>query len=429
MNARAHPPGRHRQWPCSFLLLVPVSLAVLALGACSMSVQEATRLKPPASPSAKFALKWPPWQPARPAELPATDHPFAPFFIETGDAHVITYGKRPDGSEHFVVKSRRTDNCPRGLKALRQCFLPESVFAGPSPLQTNTNTLFSENCKWFYPAYEFRSTFFDLLPALTPQAKGLLFYHTSIMLLSVAEEKIVTAFRRRGWHVVVAQPPDSLFRTRLPVRSSTDGTIAGAADLVARDMDRHYLEQAHTTRVALHYLSRTRPSWLKGPRVLMGTSAGTFAMPVEVLMNPTWDALVFVSGGTNLLSLYESESTGLFRDTLRWIGQFRKKPPHGVSSIFSNAEYHDIYRRAADLTRFHGGALAPRIRHYPTLMIAGTIDHIIPEDQALGLHRALGSPERWTTPLGHHLIAIRVIFEVDRIDRWLDTSISKATRE
>lgn len=218
---------------------------------------------------------------------------------------------------------------------------------------------------------------------------------------------------------MVGLPPDSLYRTKLPALTSGKGTIQSAAELVAEDMDRHYLEQAHTTRVALDYLAKTRPGWLTGKRVLMGTSAGTFGLPAEALMNPGWDALIFVSGGTNLLSLYESGSAGLFKSALEWVDDARKNPPKEVTRIFTDEEYHEIFRRASHLTRFHSGALAPYLRDQKILMIAGTIDHIMPDDQALGLHRALGKPQRWTAPLGHHLIALQLILEVDRIDQWI----------
>ena len=79
---------------------------------------------------------------------------------------------------------------PRGLSQLRLCFLPTSMFAGPSPLEPNINTLLEDDRKWLYSAYDYRSTFFDLYPAKTETAKGLLVYHTSIMLLSLAEKPV-----------------------------------------------------------------------------------------------------------------------------------------------------------------------------------------------------------------------------------------------
>jgi len=244
------------------------------------------------------------------------------------------------------------------------------------------------------------------------------------MLLSIAEKKVIENFRKKGWNVMVGLPPDSLYRSRLPALTSAKGTLQSAAELVAEDMDQHYAEQAFTTRAALAYLAKTRPTWLRGKRVLMGTSAGTFGLPAEAIMNPGWDALIFVSGGTNLLSLYESGSAGVFKNALSWIADARKDPPEEVTQIFTDEEYHQIFRRAASMTRLQSGLLAPQLRDQRILMIAGTIDHIMPDEQALGLHRALGSPERWTAPLGHHLIAVQLILEVDRIDRWIMNSPS-----
>ena len=84
----------------------------------------------------------------------------------------MTYGPRADDTEHFVVASKREKNAKPGIFQFRQCFLPTSRFAGPCPLKPHTNELISHDRKWFYSAFHFRSTFFDLYPAKTPEAKG-----------------------------------------------------------------------------------------------------------------------------------------------------------------------------------------------------------------------------------------------------------------
>lgn len=388
----------------------------LVLVSCSVRVEQAAL---EVTQTRRPRIEWPAWVPSTFQKDIGTPNKFAPKFLQIGGGEIVTYAPRPDGSEHFAIISKREQNPKPGIFPLRQCFLPTSRFAGANPMTPHTNQLVAEDRKWICSAYHYRSTFFDLYPARTPKAKGLLVYHTSIMLLSIAEKQVVENFRKKGWNVLVGLPPDSLYRTKIPAPTSEEGTLQNAAELIAEDMDRHYLEQARTTRLALDYLARTRPDWLTGKRVLMGTSAGTFGLPAEALMNPGWDALIFVSGGTNLLSLYESGSAGVFADSLDWISDARKNPPKQVSRIFTDEEYHEIYRRAAALTKYHAGALAPLIRDQRLLIIAGTIDRIVPEAQALGLYEALGRPERWTAPLGHHLIALQLILEVDRIDRWI----------
>ncbi|MFT6178598.1 MAG: hypothetical protein ACJAQT_004441 [Akkermansiaceae bacterium] len=383
---------------------------------CAVRVEEAATKVALVS---KKKVTWPGWTPSNFAQRIKKRSPFDPHFIKIPHGEVVTYGPHPDGCEHFAIISEREENQKPGLFPLRLCFLPTSMFAGPSPLAPSRNTLLEKDRKWFYSAYNFRSTFFDLYPAKTETLKGLLVYHTSIMLLSIAEKKVIENFRKRGWNVMVGLPPDSLYRTKLPALMSKKGSLQNAAEFVAEDIDRHYAEQAFSTRAALDYLAQTRPAWLSGKRVLMGTSAGTFGLPAEALMNPGWDALIFVSGGTNLISLYESGSAGLFNNSLQWLAEARKAPPIEVTRIFNDEEYHEIFHRAASMTRLHSGALAPQIRDQRILMIAGTVDHIMPVEQALGLHRALGSPERWTAPLGHHLIALQLILEVDRIDDWI----------
>ena len=403
----------------------------LLLSACSVKVQNAAT-KATVAPKPKHEITWPTWVPSNFTDEVKEESKFDPTFFKLNGAELVTYGPRTDGTEHFVVISKREKSTRPGLLQLRLCFLPTSIFAGPSPLEPNFNTLREKKRKWIYSSYHFRSTFFDLYPAdLKPhqQPKGLLLYHTSIMLLSIAERQVIQNFRKEGWNVMVALPPDSLYRNKLPALSSKPGphSLQHAAQFLAEDMDHHHAEQARTTRVALDYLAKTRPTWLSGKRVLMGTSAGTFGLPAEALMNPGWDALIFVSGGTNLLSLYESGSAGVFQNSLSWVADARKDPPTDVSYIFSDQEYHEIFRRASTLTRLHSGALAPRLQGQRILMIAGTTDHIMPDEQAHNLHRALGHPERWTAPLGHHLIALQLILEVKKIDHWIMNSPLKNT--
>ncbi|MEJ6578661.1 MAG: hypothetical protein QNL33_15010 [Akkermansiaceae bacterium] len=71
------------------------------------------------------------------------------------------------------------------------------------------------------------------------------------------------------------------------------------------------------------------------------------------------------------------------------------------------------------MTKLHAGALAPRLRDQRILMISGTLDRILPKTQLEEYHHALGEPERWTYPLGHHLIAVKLAFEASRLDQWL----------
>ncbi len=394
-----------------FCLILP-----LLFSSCGVRIEQAATGVSSLHPK---QMSWKGWQTSTFARDTKVKTSFDPDFVRTQSGELVTYGPRLDGTEHFAVISKREENPKTGIFPLRLSFIPTSMFAGPSPLDDSQNNLFATGRKWFFSAFNFRSTFFDLYPARTNDTKGLLVYHTSIMLLSAAEKRIIENFRKKGWNVMVGLPPDSLYRIKLPALASAKGTTQGAAELVAEDMDRHYLEQARTTRVALDYLAQTRPDWLTKKRVLMGTSAGTFGLPAEALMNPGWDALIFVSGGTNLLSLYESGSAGLFKKSLQWARHTRKAPPKGVTRIFSDEEYHEIFRKAATMTNYHSGALAPLLRDQKILMISGNLDQIIPKNQALGLHQALGKPERWTAPLGHHLIALQLILEVDRMDQWI----------
>lgn len=384
--------------------------------ACAPRIE---RAKPAAIKISDEDIEWPEWEPAGFAAMPKNGDPFLPNRITLPEGEISTYGPRPDGSEHFAVVSKRERNAKPGIFQLRLCFLPTSILAGPSPLEPNINRLRGPGKDWIFSAFDYRSTFFDLYPAVTPMAKGLLVYHTSIMMLSKVEQVMIAKLRRKGWNVMVGLPPDSLYRTKLPALTSEGGSIRAATALIAEDMDRHYAEQAYTTRAALAYLEKTRPAWLAKKRVLMGTSVGTFGLPAEVLMNPEWDSIVVVSGGTNLLSVFESGAAKVFTNALDWVADARRDPPPAVTRIFTDEEYHRIYRQAAAQTKLHAGALASRLRGRRILMISGSLDRVLPGEQLEEFHRSLGSPERWTYPLGHHLVAVRLAYETNRLDRWL----------
>lgn len=364
-------------------------------------------------------IAWPESEPVGFKNLQKPETPFFPTHLQLSEGEISTYGPYPDGTEHFAAVSKREINPKPGIFQLRLCFLPTSIFAGPSPLEPHHNRLQGPGRQWIFPTYHYRSTFFDLYPATTSKTKGLIVYHTSIMLLSIAEKSMVNKLNRKGWNVMVALPPDSLYRTKLPAMTSPQGTLQSATELIAEDMDRHYAEQASSTRAAIAYLKETRPAWLTQKRVLMGTSVGTFGLPAEALMNPGWDSIVIVSGGTNLLSTFASGAARVLANTLDWVADARKDPPVEVTRIPTDQEYLRIYQQAATLTKLHAGALAPRLRDQRILMISGTLDRILPKNQLEEYHRALGKPERWTYPLGHHLIAIKLAFDVNRLDRWL----------
>lgn len=403
---------------------IRVLLVLLILPSCAVRIE-------PAAPRAKVATKqvtFPKWVPSDFHKQIDGKDQFLPNYIAMPEGEVASYLRRPDGTEEFVVVSQREENAKPGIFQFRMVFLPTSVFAGPSPLQSNLNELRGSRRKWIYSAYQYRSTFFQLYPAISKdpkKTKGTIVYHTSIMLLSIAEKKVVKKFRALGWNIVVALPPDSLFRTKLPAMTSPRGTMESAAKLLAEDMDRHYAEQGYATRTALAYLRRTRPDWLAKKKVLMATSAGSFGLPAEVLMNPGWDAIVITSGGTNLLETFEEGAAGVFPNALKWIADARRDPPADVTYIPSDEEYRQLYRRAAKMTKLHAGALAPLIRNENILMISGRWDRILSKSQLDGLHIALGRPERWTYPLGHHLVAVQLALEVGRIDRWLTTSFQR----
>ncbi len=395
-----------------------LSAASLLLISCAPKVTGGKRVI--SASSQKIA--WPNWHAAQlPERTPGTEDGPSPQSHPLQEGIVISYGPKHDGAEEFLILGDRDELPPQDLGVLPIAFLPTSIFAGPSPLNDRDNTLRGpQNEHYTYPALHRRSSFFQTFPSLGEQAKGTIFYHTSIMMLSSAEAGVVKRFQKRGWNVLVALPSDSFYRSRLPAYLNHNEDPEAAAHYLAQDMDRHYHEQAQAAKVALAYLRKTRPSWLQGRQILMGTSGGSFSLPAVALKSPNaWDKIIFVSPGANLMTTYEQGAANIFPQTLSFIDTIRMKPPLSIRRIPTNEEYHAMYRRAAQLTQLHPGKLSPHLKKEDILFMNGSRDHILPKEEIEKAYLALGSPQRWTYPLGHHLVALNLLTQINRLDRWM----------
>ncbi|MDE0859077.1 MAG: hypothetical protein OSA93_02875 [Akkermansiaceae bacterium] len=401
------------------LLLVPL----LFLCSCIAHID----LPSPAPNLPKASLNWPSWNPIALAESKKEKRsPNFPETRHTPAGPVTTYGPDKDGGEEFMIVSKRGDEAPDGIVPLNMQFFPTSMLAGKSPYKSRFNKLHGpNNAFWFFSAFPFRSTFFKTFPATTPGSKGMIHYQTSIMMLSKVERLIVKRLQNHGWNVLVGLPSDSFYRSRLPAFATKKEKPESAARFLAGQMDLHYVEQAYATRCALAYLSQTRPDWLSKKRILIGTSAGSFATPAVALQTPGWDAIVFVSAGTNLLDAYERDAADVFQGAMDWIEWVRSHAPKSVSRIPSEKEYRQYFRKASRLTELHSGRIASHLSDERLLFIHGTLDCIIPADHFTELYQALGYPERWTYPLGHHLVALQLLADVPKLDAWLMTASEK----
>ncbi len=400
-------------------LFLSLLIASLLLSSC------APKIIPAQSPSTvrATAIRWPQW---RPGQSPPPPKSITKSFP---GGQVLTFGTAADETEEFLILGDRRELPPTGIGAIPIAFMPTSALAGENPLGTQVNTLRGpRGGTATFPALDYRSSFFSAKPALSAPVQGTIFYHTSIMMLSIAEKAMVQRFRKKGWHVIVAIPSDGFYRSRLPVYLKEKENPEAAARYLAADMDRHFHEQAKATQIALRYLRHSRPSWLKGRQVLMGTSGGSFSLPAVALKNPNhWEKIIFVSPGANLMTTYEKGAAGIFSQTLAFVDTIRHKPPTNLRRIPSNEEYHALYRRAAQLTKLQPGKLAPHLKKQNTeiLFLNGTLDRILPPEEIEEIHQALGQPERWTYPLGHQLIALNLITQVNRLHQWMLRPLTK----
>lgn len=398
----------------STLLLVALTLSLISCGRHIDLPHE----KP--APLQKTSIKWPAWKPEKMTDE-VKNKSLVPKEYSAGEGNILTYGSETSGEEQFVVISRRDEVPAHNLLTLFMRFEPTSLLTGENPTGFDFNQLSKPEGEmgYLYGSPKRRSTFFLCRPSLTKESKGLIVYQTSIMFLSKVEEKIVTKFQKRGWNVLVSLPSDSLYQSRLPVDVVTPKAEDATIQFIADEMDRHYSEQAHATKSALEYLRQTRPDWLKKKRILIGTSAGSFSAPAVALKNRGWDSIILISAGTNLLDAYEKGAAGILDNFLKQLSIFKKDHPELQDRIPSDKDYLLFYREASKKTNLKPAILAPHLADQRLLLIYGSLDRIIPKEQLNELHQLTGKPERWTYPLGHQTLALKLIFEVEKIDQWI----------
>ena len=391
-------------WQRTFLLLSG-HFCTLLLSSCAPTIT------PPARETCQLAA---PATPPLHSGPPPTLHVLPPL---------------PDGTRELILYRDRLELPGPDLGVLPISFLPDSLFAGPSPYGKTRNFL-GATCRHpdqdreGFSALSFRTTSALLQPALVPEEKvlGTLFYQTSIMMVSTVEARLLHSFRQRGWHLVISLPSDSFYRLRLPVYLERPTPVHEdrAVRYLAAEMDRHYREQAAATRRLRAFISKEYSTWLRKRQILMATSAGTFTAPAVFTENPdAFDATVLISPGANLIDTFVSGAADILPNTLSFIDTIRDHPPHRVTHLPSRQEFLNMYQKAARLTLFHPAALAPQLRQRPLLVLHGTRDHILPRSELETLYQMSGRPERWTYPLGHHLVALNLLTQISRLEKWM----------
>lgn len=202
----------------------------------------------------------------------------------------MTSGVRADGSEEIIVMGRHlTPDVEEDPSRAIFSYFPSAFSrqSGFHPYPGTHSVLFrnaiGEPVKIQTGPY--RSTFFYATPTAHENPKGTITYLTSILCLSAPEKKLLKSLRDLRWNTIAALPSDSLFRFWLPLAPTTDPSGKEEKEYLARQIDRHYAEQAHATQAALTYLAETRPTFREGKQVLIGASTGTFTQPAVARLN------------------------------------------------------------------------------------------------------------------------------------------------
>jgi hypothetical protein len=178
---------------------------------------------------------------------------------------------------------------------------------------------------------------------------------------------------------------------------------------IAERVDESGDSAPYAVEAALGLIQQDHPSWLDGPVVAVGISAGAIGLPIMVGRHiGDLDAAVLIAGGVNLLRIGHE---GVFD-----AGMLRVRFTDGGDNS-DRQRLYDAYLQHVTLDPYHA---APLLRRVPVLQIDGRFDRVVPAETGDLLYERLGRPERWRYFGGHGFVLFSLLFESDRIVDWIE---------
>lgn len=306
-----------------------------------------------------------------------------------GKGLVHSFGEQEDGTHHLLYVSNRLP--PEEFESLAQA-----------------STLLEDPDREHVLRWRFR-----LRRALTDEERGVVVHLPSIGNRRY-EDKVNDAFRRRGWSVLSALPPQLTIRVIETGEDVSPPTVTSGESL-ARRLDAFAADYAYAVEGVLKYLRRWHPDVRAEPIAVVGYSAGALAASsVATRLNDDVEAVIFVGGGANVADiLLDSHAANL---------GYRVRMRHGAAVAEQLSSLPDAYLEACTFDPYH---VAPLLRSTPVLMVDGSFDQIIPERNRALLYERLHEPERWSYPVGHVLLFWMLPTQARAIADWLDGAVPR----
>lgn len=278
------------------------------------------------------------------------------------------------------------------------------------------------------------STVMALFEPENRPARGLVVHLTGLTGLS-PERDVVRAMTRRGWAVLVVEPPSHGLEvaSKRTFRLLTVAfTMVPSEDEIAEPMDpeveigiaaamaelqvRQYLaEWSYAVEAALECLREKRPDIPQRPLALAGFSMGAIALPAVASRIPDHvDAAVLVAGGANILEMARRSSLGVALRTRVNGRELSREELRRVETVYARIARLDPLNAAAAL------------RGVPVLMLHAQFDAIVPSECGDVLYERLGRPERWTYPVGHLGLYWLLDWHAPSIAKWLGRMLPEA---
>lgn len=413
---------RGRRGPCVALLVVVVCIAATVMGGCVASVT------PPASDRSNDSIAIQPladdaWPARYPEQLRAlieqeekpTPEFADPSFDESHAAnmnpgmlrvfHVLTserperaeqiygkgvvhsFGEQDDGTHHFLYVTNR---------------LPPAEFESLA----KDSALLEDPDREKVLRWRFR-----LRPHLGDTQRGIVVHLPSIGNRRY-ENKVNEAFRRRGWSVLSALPPQLTIRV-IETGADVSPPVVTSGESLAKRLDAFAADYAYAVEGTLQYLRTWHPDVQTKPVAVVGYSAGALAASsVAARLNEDVKAAIFVGGGANVAEiLLESDAAKL---------GYRVRVRHGAAVADELALLPQRYLEACTFDPYH---IAPMLRSIPVLMVDGSFDQIIPERNRTLLYERLHEPEQWSYPVGHVFLFWMLPTQAKAITDWLDDAV------
>jgi hypothetical protein len=263
--------------------------------------------------------------------------------------------------------------------------------------------------------------FVSIMPAMTHSAKGTLFYLAGMDVFSEHELKLLNEARRLGWHVVASTVDISFIEPQ-----TLHADLRGIIQLATR-IDSHLAARAYAVETMMAFLTEKYPELMKGPRILVGTSAGAIAAPTVAAKVGNFDAAVLIGGGENIARVVLTSPLFVQHTTL-FKGPTSSKDNAGGEQVADYETRLAFASKVLAASRLDPAKTSGALKRLPVLLVHARYDKIVPANAGDDLRKSLNFPERWTYNTGHIGLMIMMQWKFKQVLAWIDQQVNKPSR-